>query len=165
MREEQLNACEAVQLASEGSTCDIDTVDGARHTWVKRWLDEGGDPAKLTISSDASKSSPMKFSNEVRGLVTEHGMSLDVVHPLVTTNTAIVCDPTSCFEVIGEGAGYVIDGQDISYTNLTEEETDRTLSAFGMHLHVLSMGDRFAMVSRQPEHRGAEALEKEVLGK
>jgi cyanophycinase len=81
----------------------------------------------------------------------------------IDEDTAIVCDPTSCFEVVGKGAVYVLDGQDITYTNLTVEESERTLSAFGMHLHVLSMGDRFEMVSRQPEHRAAEELEEEIL--
>jgi cyanophycinase len=81
----------------------------------------------------------------------------------IDEDTAIVCDPKSCFEVVGKGAVYVVDGQDITYTNLTVEESDRTLSAFGMHLHVLSMGDRFEMVSRQAEHRAAEELEEEIL--
>jgi cyanophycinase len=81
----------------------------------------------------------------------------------IDENTAIVCNPASCFEVVGEGGVYVVDGQDITYTNLTDEERDRTLSAFGMRLHVLTMGDRFEMVSRQPEHHAAEELEEEIL--
>ena len=81
----------------------------------------------------------------------------------IDEDTAIVCDPGNCFEVVGKGAVYVVDGQDISYTNLTDEGQDRTLSAFGMHLHVLSMGDRFELVSRRPDHRPAEELEEEIL--
>jgi beta-aspartyl-dipeptidase (metallo-type) len=123
---------EAIQLASEGATCDIDTVEGELHRWLRFWLDEGGDPAKLTISSDASKSSPMKFSREVRGLVVDHGMSLDEVLPFVTTNTARVLklehkgvleagkaadvlvldrDGLEVREVISKGRRMVIDGR------------------------------------------------------
>jgi beta-aspartyl-dipeptidase (metallo-type) len=81
---------EAIQLADRGSTCDIDTVEGELHKWVQLWLEEGGDPKHLTVSSDAAIASPMKFTREVRGLVTEHGMALEDVLPLVTTNTARV---------------------------------------------------------------------------
>jgi beta-aspartyl-dipeptidase (metallo-type) len=123
---------EAIQLASEGSTCDIDTSEGDLHKWVRFWLDEGGDPAQLTISSDASKSSPTKFTREVRGLVLDHGMSLDVVLPFVTTNTArVLClehkgalapgkaadvvvldrDGLEVREVISKGRRLVVDGR------------------------------------------------------
>ena len=81
----------------------------------------------------------------------------------IDEDTAIVCSPRGHFEVVGKGAVYVLDGQDITYSNLTAEESERTLSAFGMHLHVLSMGDRFELVSRQAEHRAAEELEEEIL--
>lgn len=81
----------------------------------------------------------------------------------IDENTAIVCDPGSCFTVVGEGAVYVVDGQDITYTNLTDEAQDRTLSAFGMRLHVLSMGDSFDMQSRVPDYRTAEEVEDEIL--
>lgn len=81
----------------------------------------------------------------------------------IDENTAIVYDHRNAFEVIGEGAVYVVDGQDIAYTNLTDEGHDRTLSAFGMHLHVLSMGDRFDMVTRCASHRPAEDVEEEIL--
>ena len=83
----------------------------------------------------------------------------------IDENTAIVCDPTNCFQVLGEGAVYVVDGQDISYTNLTDEETDRTLSAFGMRLHVLSMGDSFDMQERVAEYRAAEDVEDAILAR
>jgi beta-aspartyl-dipeptidase (metallo-type) len=123
---------EGIQLAAEGAACDIDTSEGELHKWVRFWLDEGGDPSKLTVSSDASKSSPMKFSKEVRGLVTEHGMTLDQVLPFVTTNTARVLklehkgvlepgkaadvvvldrDSLEVREVISKGRRLVIDGE------------------------------------------------------
>ena len=142
---------EAIQLAGEGATADIDTVEGELHKWVKFWVDEGGDPSRLTVSSDASKSSPMKFSKEVRGLVTEHGMSLDVVLPLVTTNTARVLklehkgalapgkaadavvldrDGLEVREVISKGRRMLIDGQ-LAVREQFLEGSDRQVTLTG----------------------------------
>lgn len=142
---------EAIQMASEGSTCDIDTVEGELHKWVRYWLDEGGDPSKLTVSSDASVSSPMKFSKEVRGLVTEHGMTLDQVLPFVTTNTARVLklehkgaleagkaadvvvldrDSLEVREVISLGRRLVVDGQ-LAVREQFLDGSDRRVSLTG----------------------------------
>ena len=68
------------------------------------------------------------------------------------------------FQVLGQGGVYVVDGADISYTNLTEEETDRSLSAFNIKVHLLSMGDRFDLNRREPKNAPAEALEAALLG-
>jgi cyanophycinase len=68
------------------------------------------------------------------------------------------------FQVIGDGGVYVVDGADISYTNLTEEETDRALSAFQIKVHLLSMGDRFDLNRREPRNAPAEVLEEALLG-
>ena len=76
----------------------------------------------------------------------------------IDENTAIVVDDQRAFEVIGEGAVYVLDGSGVSYSNLTDEEKDRTLSIFGVQVHVLSMGDTFDLSLRQPEARPAEAV-------
>ena len=151
---------EAIQMAGEGSTCDIDTVEGELHKRVRFWLDEGGDPSKLTISSDASVSSPMKFSKEVRGLVTEHGMTLDQVLPFVTTNTARVLklehkgalapgkaadvvvldrDSLDVREVISLGRRLVIDGQ-LAVREQFLEGSDRRVSLTGEKFERGSIG-------------------------
>ena len=142
---------EAIEMASEGATCDIDTVEGELHKWVRFWLDDGGDPSKLTISSDASVSSPMKFSREVRGLVSEHGMTLDQVLPFVTSNTARVLklehkgtlapgkaadvvvldrDSLEVREVVSLGRRLVIDGQ-LAVREQFLEGSDRRVSLTG----------------------------------
>jgi cyanophycinase len=82
----------------------------------------------------------------------------------IDENTAIVCDPQYCFRVLGEGAVYVVDGADVTHTNLTEEETDRTLSTFNVRLHLLSQGDEFDLSTRVPASHPAEALERELVG-
>ena len=83
----------------------------------------------------------------------------------IDEDTAIVCDDKHCFSVLGAGAVYVVDGEDVTYTNLTDEESERTLSVFGVRLHILSMGDEFDMHTRQPSNRSAEDVEKELVGR
>ena len=81
----------------------------------------------------------------------------------IDENTAIVCDPRSCFTVLGAGAVYVVDGREVTYTNLSEEERDRTLSTFDVRLHVLSMGDEYDVRTRRPSSHPAEAVERELV--
>jgi cyanophycinase len=71
-------------------------------------------------------------------------------------DTAIVVERSECFEVLGSGAIYVVDGHDLSYTNISEASMGRAMSVFGVRLHVLSRGDRFNLKTRQPVHLPAE---------
>ena len=80
----------------------------------------------------------------------------------IDENTAIVVDREERFAVIGEGAVYVADARDVSYTNVAEEEADRTLSIFDVRLHLLSQGDLFDLTTRRPEHRLAQTAENGV---
>jgi cyanophycinase len=82
----------------------------------------------------------------------------------IDENTAIVVDDQRSFEVIGDGAVYILDASGVTYSNLTEEEQDRALSLFGVQVHVLSMGDTFDIGTRQPRSHPAEAV-LERLGK
>jgi cyanophycinase len=83
----------------------------------------------------------------------------------IDEDTAIVCDPDHCFTVLGAGAVYVVDGREISYTNLADEERDRILSAFDVRLQLLSMGDEFDLATRRPANHAAEAVEEALVGK
>jgi cyanophycinase len=66
----------------------------------------------------------------------------------IDENTAIVAREGEGFEVIGGGAVYVINGQCITYTNLSESEPEATISVHGVRLDVLSRGDRFDLEKR-----------------
>ena len=81
----------------------------------------------------------------------------------IDENTAILCDPRSCFTVLGAGAVYVVDGRGVTYTNLSEEERDRTLSTFDVRLHVLSMGDEYDVLSRRPTNHPADEIERTLV--
>jgi cyanophycinase len=70
----------------------------------------------------------------------------------IDENTAVILSGEESFEVIGEGAVYVLDGRKVSYSNLTEEEQNgHTLSVFDVKLHVLSAGNRYHLQERRPE--------------
>src|ERR671910_2674492 len=65
-------------------------------------------------------------------------------------NTAIVVERESRLKVLGEGAVYIVDGRQVTCTNMTDEDQDRTLSIFNVRLHVLSQGDEFDLWTREP---------------
>ncbi|HYO15637.1 MAG TPA: cyanophycinase [Thermoanaerobaculia bacterium] len=70
----------------------------------------------------------------------------------IDENTAVILSGEESFEVIGEGAVYILDGRKVSYSNLTEEEQNgQTLSVFDIKLHVLSEGNRYDLQARRPE--------------
>jgi len=77
-------------------------------------------------------------------------------------NTAIVVEQAKRFQVVGEGAAYVVDGRSVTSTNITEEDKDRTLSIFNVRLHLLSQGDKFDLQTRQPVSGAAGMVEREL---
>ena len=81
---------EAIELAKRGSFVDIDTVDGDLPKWFKFYLDNGGLPEKLTISTDASITSPQNLHEQISTCVLEHKFPLERVLACVTANTASV---------------------------------------------------------------------------
>lgn len=81
---------EAVELSLRGVTVDVDTVEHDLARWVAFYRERGGDPTRLTASSDAAINSPRTLYEQVRSCVQEHGMALQDVLPIVTANTARV---------------------------------------------------------------------------
>jgi beta-aspartyl-dipeptidase (metallo-type) len=79
---------EAIELAAQGAFVDVDVVEEDLAKWLRFYRDEGGDVRQLTVSSDASISSPHTFSKQLRGCVREHGFRLEDVLPHATENTA-----------------------------------------------------------------------------
>ena len=64
------------------------------------------------------------------------------------------------FEVIGAGAVYVIDGSNVSGSNVGDPRAQSAMSVFDLRLHVLSSGDTFDAAARRPvsgHHDGAFA--------
>ena len=83
----------------------------------------------------------------------------------IDEDTAVVVESDGTFHTVGSGAVYVVDGRDLSYTNISEVSFNRALSVFGVKLHTLSSGDSFNIHSRHPAHTRAdvEYLDAESL--
>jgi beta-aspartyl-dipeptidase (metallo-type) len=81
---------EAVDLTRRGAFVDIDTVEEDLPGWLRFYLDHEGAPGRLTISSDASISSPRTLFEQLRLCALEHEFPLEQLLPLVTSNTARV---------------------------------------------------------------------------
>ncbi len=69
----------------------------------------------------------------------------------IDENTAIVVEDER-LEVIGTGSVYVVDGADITWSNVAEAAADCNLALHDVRLHVLSTGDRFDLRRRRPMH-------------
>jgi cyanophycinase len=84
------------------------------------------------------------------GAITQNPRQLGIG---IDENTAIVIQDQDSFQVIGQGAVYVLDGSDSSYSNLGEgeEEEKKAMSVFDVQLHVLSEGNTYDLQARRPE--------------
>jgi cyanophycinase len=56
--------------------------------------------------------------------------------------------------MLGSGGVYVIDPRGVTFSNLAEAASEETLSVHHVKMHVLSKGDCFDLVDRQPAQRG-----------
>jgi len=83
----------------------------------------------------------------------------------IDEDTAIIVEHNRSFVVLGSGAVYIVDGSTTSYSNIGEEDSDRTLSSHGLTVHMLSQGDRFDLLTRTPFAHPAESMEREKEGK
>jgi cyanophycinase len=80
----------------------------------------------------------------------------------IDEDTAVVVESDGTFHALGSGAVYVVDGHDLSYTNISEASFSRALSVFDVKLHALSNGDRFDGNSRHPSHIGTDVEDLEA---
>jgi cyanophycinase len=71
----------------------------------------------------------------------------------IDEDTAFVGREGGTFEVIGNGAVYVIDGRSITFTNLSDSKSDEIISVHNVKLDVLGRGDRFDVEQRTALHR------------
>jgi cyanophycinase len=78
----------------------------------------------------------------------------------IDEDTAIIVEHNRSFRVLGAGAVYVVDGSTMNYSNIGEEDSDRTLSSFGLSVHMLSQGDQFDLLTRTPHAHPADSMEE-----
>ena len=78
----------------------------------------------------------------------------------IDEQTAVVVERGNGFYVLGSGAVYVIDGTEVTYSNVAEEDLKKTLSIYNVRMHMLSQGDRFDLLNRQPRKMMGRAAER-----
>jgi cyanophycinase len=71
----------------------------------------------------------------------------------IDENTAIILEGQR-FSVIGSGAVYVVDGTEVTQSNIAEGRAASTLSLHDVRLHVLASGDGFDLAVRAPVSAG-----------
>ena len=79
----------------------------------------------------------------------------------IDEDTAMIVEQSS-FRVLGAGAVYVVDASKTTYSNIGDEDPDRTLSSFNITVHMLSQGDRFDLATRTPFAHPAESMEDDA---
>ncbi|MBC7743113.1 MAG: cyanophycinase [Bdellovibrionaceae bacterium] len=67
----------------------------------------------------------------------------------IDEDTAIIIKDGN-FKVIGSNAVYVVDGQKISSTNISEAAAEKTMSMHHVQLHILANSEKFNLKSRKP---------------
>jgi beta-aspartyl-dipeptidase (metallo-type) len=81
---------EAAAFTRLGGFVDVDVTEENLPEQLRRFIDDKGVLSRLTVSSDAAISSPRALHEQICACVADHGFSLELVLPLVTTNTARV---------------------------------------------------------------------------
>jgi cyanophycinase len=67
----------------------------------------------------------------------------------IDEDTALIVEG-SRFSVLGSGAVYVVDAEDVTQSNIAEARSASALSLHDVRLHVLASGDGFDLVKRAP---------------
>lgn len=68
----------------------------------------------------------------------------------IDEDTAIVVTPEQRFEVIGSQSVTVVDGREITQTNISDLAPDEVLSVFNLIMHVLPRGYGYDLAGRKP---------------
>lgn len=68
----------------------------------------------------------------------------------IDEDTSIIVNRENVLRVLGSGAVYIIDGSNISDTNVSEQHQDSILSIFDVKMHVLKTGDKYDIKARRP---------------
>jgi cyanophycinase len=68
----------------------------------------------------------------------------------IDEDTAIIVEDEKSFRVVGSGAVYIVDGSEVTHSNIAEQKEDRVLSIYNVRIHVLSSGDEFDLSTRSP---------------
>lgn len=68
----------------------------------------------------------------------------------IDEDTAIIIDKNNELKVMGSGAIYIVDGRNMTYSNVSEQCCDELLSMYNVVLHVLTAGKKYNLVTKMP---------------
>ncbi|MGL5633699.1 MAG: cyanophycinase [Sarcina sp.] len=68
----------------------------------------------------------------------------------IDEDTAIVINDKNILEVIGSGAIYIVDGRNMTYSNVSEQKYEELLSMYNVKLHVLTPGKKYNLLDKEP---------------
>ncbi|MGL4742608.1 MAG: cyanophycinase [Sarcina sp.] len=68
----------------------------------------------------------------------------------IDEDTAIIIDDKDKLEVIGSGAIYIVDGRNMTYSNVSEQKYEELLSMYNVTLHVLTPGKKYNLLDKEP---------------
>lgn len=68
----------------------------------------------------------------------------------IDEDTAVIINPEAKLEVIGSQTVTIIDGREVSHTNVSELQTGQPLALLGINLHVMPAGYGFDLKTRLP---------------
>ena len=68
----------------------------------------------------------------------------------VDEDTAMILDHRNLVEVVGRHSVTFVDGADITYTDIHQVKQHANVAVYNLRVHVLTHGQRFDLVARQP---------------
>ncbi len=151
---------DALKKAHENGTYIVGTSAGA--SVMSDTMIVGGDdeesPRKCTLKmapglgllKDVIIDQHFAQRGRIGRLLTSVAENPEVLGIGIDENTAIIVDKEGIIEVVGEGAVYFIDGSKISYTNVSELQSDEILSMNNVVLHVLTNKNRYNLNEKMP---------------
>ncbi|MBC7540506.1 MAG: beta-aspartyl-peptidase [Bacteriovorax sp.] len=142
---------EGAAITHSGVTIDFDTCDGDLIPSLKSFIEHEGDLNFLTLSSDASFTSPSFLFEQIKEAMKVFKWSLEKILPLVTTNTArilqlrtkgyigpgadadlVAVDRTTLeiIHVVAKGKLFIKDGKSV-YNQRILESSNRKIEIYG----------------------------------
>lgn len=151
---------DALKESCENGTFIVGTSAGASvmsDTMIVQGEDENS-PRKCTLKmspglgliKDVIIDQHFAQRGRIGRLLTGIAQNPEVLGIGIDENTGIIVSKSGMIEVIGEGAVYFIDGNGITYTNVSELHADEILSMHNVKLHILTDGNKFDFVKKSP---------------
>lgn len=132
---------EAIDFSRKTCFVDMDVTEGDLHHWLHVYQSSGGDPEKLTLSSDAALTSPSNLFKELKDCILHHRFRIEELWPFVSSQTAkalkfrsrgkiqqhmepnfLILDQKSLdiIHVVSQGKFMIRDGRQIAHENFLQ---------------------------------------------